>query len=152
MDIISLLDVLKLAKQQQLVAPLILGKSLYELKQSKLYKKYASHIVYWRDFLKEVGLSYTEAYYLVSLYKLFGDYVLEKEEYQDISFDRLKKIYYFAKKDKDITGWLDKAKHLIEGDFKDEINKAKGKKSYLDCEHKNTETLTKCLDCGKWLK
>lgn len=148
----NILSIITLAKQQQLIAPFIIGKALYEVKKEKLYKKYASHIVYWRDFLKEINLSYTESYYLINLYKLFGEIILSNENYQDISFDRLKKIYYFAKKDKNVIGWLDKAKHLLEPDFKDEINKAKGSKTYLDCEHLHTETHVKCMDCGKWLE
>lgn len=126
-----------------------IGCLLSEVKNSKDYKHYASHIHNWNDYLKEINLSYKEAQDMIDVYETFPDRECK-------SFERMKDIAKLKR-----FGFIDdkKKEELYENslclpikDWKDEVQKAEGKSGYLTCDHSEFDNYIRCTKCGKWLK
>lgn len=126
-----------------------LGKILSDIKNNNKFY-IASHIHSWKDYLKELGITFTRAQTLIDTYETFPN--LEDK----IHFDRMKDIARLYKlgliKTASLSDIYDKAVSLTIKDWKDEYNMLEGKSSYLTCEHKNAENYIRCKDCGKWIK
>lgn len=129
-----------------------IGKILYNIKKEKRYYKYASHIKSWRDYIKEIGLTFNQAQNYIDVYETFNSFPDETGEL----FERMNDISRFHKlgliKEKDIPEIYEKCKTLTIKDWKDELHMLEGYSSYLGCTHDKYETYIKCKRCGKWLK
>lgn len=127
------------------------GAYLYELRKNKRYKLLGSHIHNMSDLFKEEGLKRSHGNNYIRVYERFNEYLKDKN--LNIQHRRLIDIlnsYNMLDKSK-IPELIESAAILSYQDFTDELNKAKGKISYLDCEHEDTTAHIKCNVCGKWL-
>ena len=124
-----------------------LGFQLKLLRDSKDFKKY--DVIHWTQFLDMIGMSYAESVKYISLYESINNIGVIPV----ISPNRLKKIikYYKLSTDRDLQGWITLAELAPQKDFNDEINKLKGNKSYMECQHEKTEILIHCKTCHRWL-
>ena len=52
----------------------------------------------------------------------------------------------------DAEKWIENAKSLLPGDYREEVYKAKTGVDALSCNHEDTETFLRCKRCHKWLK
>lgn len=127
-----------------------IGKMLTLLTSNKRYKLYGSHIETKDDFLKEVGLKRSTAYVYMDVWKTFGRHL--EGTTLSVPYRRLIEALPVAKDDESAIEWIAKAQSLLPNDYKAEVHKAKTGVSDLECEHQNTESYLKCLDCGKWLR
>lgn len=126
-----------------------IGKLLNELRTGKLYRDYAEHIRWMGDIAKELHISKSQLHNYERVYTVFGKR-LEKLKLH-IPLLRLIKLVPLVRKGEDMDEWLNKAAGLSYEDFLDEIQIWKGGKSYLDCEHEETEEYQRCKKCQKWI-
>lgn len=147
----ELLEGLRDAIREEAKSYLKVGAYLYELRKEKRYKLLGSHINKMDDLFREEGIKRSHGYNYIRVYEAFHEYLQEKNV--DIKHRRLIDILNVSKRidKKEIPKLLEHAQNLPYQDFKDEINKAQGKVSYLECSHEDTEAHVKCNVCGKWL-
>jgi hypothetical protein len=127
-----------------------LGKLLLMIKETKEWKEFGNDVEYWNQFLDHIGMTVSEASKYISLFQFLAK---KGGTIPKISPSKLKKaIKYHKFSDMDLDSWISLAENGPGRDFNDEINKIKGKKSYLECNHEETETLKRCTICGKWQK
>jgi len=145
----EILETLKVAQKNITKNYLVIGAGLYKIVKEKLWVGYGNHIKTVNDFFNEIGIKRSTAYHCIKVWQEFGKYL--ESDGLDIPFRRVIKLLPVAKENKE--GWLEKAKTLTEKDFEDEIRKAKGKTSYLECQHdKGWVFLKKCKDCQNIFK
>ena len=149
-DLISKIELLNKMNFALVMATLEKGKQLESIKSNKLFLEFASHVKNWIDFLKEIDLAYNDAEQLIGFYNLYKN--TEEERLMEIPIKRLESIVKFKEYIPDIELMLDNAS-LPEKDWKDELNKLKGYRSYIECNHEgNNEEWIRCCDCGRWTK
>ncbi len=149
-DIFAIYKMCKGAIAEERRAYLKIGAYLSILCSNKNYKKLAEHINSKSDLFKELGISRSMGYNYIKTWERFGEYILNSG--LDICHLRLIQLLPIVKDTKEIPAWLDKAAHQSLDDFKSEIKIAKGLPDYLECEHKEQETFSRCKRCGKWFK
>ena len=149
--VFELLNGLREAIKEEAKSYLKIGAYLYEIRKDKKYKLLGSHINNMTDLFKEEGIGRAHGNNYIRVYEMFKDYL--KEHDIEIKHRRLIDILNMSNKldKKMIPKLLEDAKTLTYEDFKDELNKAAGKKSFLECDHTETEAHIKCKSCGKWL-
>lgn len=147
----NLLQGLRQALKDEARSYLTVGAYLYELRKNKRYKLLGSHIHNMADLFREEGLKRSQGNNYIRVYEKFHDYLKDKDI--NIPHRRLIDILNMSNMlDKNqIPQLLEHASTLPYNDFVDELNKARGKKSYLECEHTDTTAHVKCNQCGKWL-
>ncbi|KYC44352.1 MAG: hypothetical protein AMQ74_01977 [Candidatus Methanofastidiosum methylothiophilum] len=123
------------------------GALLTDCKASKTYKKYATHINTFHEFLKEINMPYTRAKQYMDIWKYFGEKLLSEE----CDTDKLIKALPIVKKGGDVEEWFIKAKTLTHQDFNNEVIMTKGHKHSAICNHEHTKEWKKCADCGTWI-
>lgn len=129
------------------------GRILNEIKEKKLYMHYASHIKDWIGLLKELNISYTDAKNLINTFLLSN--ILTEETIEllyKVPLQRIKQLSQLQLTEDNLDNMLLNASCLPQKDWMDELRQLEGYKSYLDCDHKETETFLHCLGCGKWIK
>jgi len=123
------------------------GKILKFAKERKIYKHWGEPVKHWNQYCDAIGISVSEAKSFIDMYDL-----MEKNK-QHVSPSRMKKILRYHKfGSMSLDEWMGFAECAPHKDFMDEINKIKGKKSYLECGHEKTEAYQRCETCGKWFK
>jgi hypothetical protein len=125
-------------------------KYLLEIKESGLFKAIlGDERASWSAYLTQndtFGSRNVIAYY-IRIYDTFvKKWGLDTESFMDIPYSKLYLIVQIATKE-NIFDWLEKARNLTTQDFEDELRIAKGKKSYLDCQHRFDEYEI-CSECG----
>uniref|UniRef100_A0A7C3SND5 Uncharacterized protein n=1 Tax=Dictyoglomus turgidum TaxID=513050 RepID=A0A7C3SND5_9BACT len=152
--VFELVEEIQKAKEETVKGFLIIGKNLDIIQRERLYIYYGEHIQNFEMFLKEIGIKHGTAFNLIRIWRTFGEIITYKNLYVD--YFRLVKLLPVAKdlSDEEKEEWLDKANSLTFSDFEDEIGKAKGKISELECQHpdEEQELYTRCKICGKWIK
>lgn len=149
-EIVSrLVNEISVLKRNIVINFLEVGKRLNEIQKEKLWASYASHLRNFDEFLKEIKIGRSTAYNLIAIWREFGEIIMSKK--LDIQYTDLVKLLPVAKENKE--EWLEKAQNLIPEDFQDELNKAKGRISQLDCPHSEIDIyqMQKCKSCGKIL-
>lgn len=126
-----------------------IGKLLIELTEKKRYKLYGSHIQTKADLLKELGLKRSTAYLYMDVYKTFGNILGDAP---NVPYKRLVEALPVVKTREDAEKWIENAKNLLPGDYREEVYKAKTGVDALSCNHEDTETFLRCKRCHKWLK
>jgi hypothetical protein len=126
-------------------------KAIHDLHSKKLYQVIlGDEDAPWNAYLgqHEVFYSSGKVYMLDRIYrKYIQELELQPSDIYDVPFTKLATLIGVVKKD-DVYEWLNKARDLTTQDFEDEIRKATGKMSYLECEHKNKVTYDICQSCG----
>ena len=148
----ALFDILKSFKEtlsQMNYGAIAIGEMLRIMRDEKMYLDFGNDLTLWTQFLDMIGMSYAEAQKYINLATEFEG---NTQPIPAISPNRLKKIIkYYRHSDIPLEGWFALADTAPQKDFNDEINKLKGKKSYMDCEHGEVEELLHCKTCGRWL-
>lgn len=125
-----------------------IGAILIECKAKKQYKKYASHIEKFQDFLREVDISVTKAKHYMDIWNFWGLKLLE----ESCDIEKLIKAIPVIRKGGNPDEWFIKAKTLSHADFNNEIYQTRGKRNSSICEHPHTKEWHKCEECGAWIK
>ena len=127
-----------------------IGKDLCLMQEKGLWRYYGDHLRTFNDFLRDIHIGSSTAYNCIAIWKRFGrefsSNTLEIPEYS-----RLVKILPVVT-ETNKQEWIEKAIHLEYNDLVDEVRVAKGKTSYLNCPHANSELFIRCKDCGKFYK
>jgi hypothetical protein len=149
----DLIDCLNDANEKSIEYYIEVGQILNEIKDKKLYMHYASHIKDWIGLLKELNVTYTDAKNHIEIYQLFSqsDDTL-KESLYGLSLQRLKQLIQSQVVPEKLQEYIQKASSLPQKDWMDELRQLEGYKSYLECDHQETEQFQHCLGCGKWIK
>ena len=124
-----------------------IGAILIECKKGKKYKKYASHIEKFSDFLREIDIPVTRAKQYMGIWKYFGLELLE----EGCDIEKLIKALPIVRKGGSPEEWLAKAKTLSHADFNNEVYMTRGHRHSSICEHPHVKEWQKCKDCGAWL-
>lgn len=126
-------------------------KLIHEMHAKGLYKVVlGDENAPWSAYLSQHSTYYT-ASKIYMLDKIYGKFVKELsipiEAIKDIPNSKLSAIISFVTKE-NINEWLTKAVELTSQDFQDEIRKAQGKVSYLECRHSNEVNYAICQSCS----
>jgi hypothetical protein len=124
-----------------------IGAILLECKGNKKYKKYASHITKWHEFLREIDIPVTRARQYMDIWKYYGLELLE----EGCDIEKLIKTLPIIRKGAKAEDWLTKAKVLSHADFNNEVYMTRGHRHSSICEHPHVKEWGKCKDCGAWL-
>ncbi len=103
----------------------------------------------WSAYLSQHELFYkaSKVYQLDKIYlKFVKELGLKLEDIQDIPVSKLYNMIGVISKE-NFEDWIVKARELTSQDFNDELRKATGKESYLDCKHKFNDYEI-CSSCG----
>jgi hypothetical protein len=133
-----------------------MGKALHFWKSEKLwrYDLQGTGILSFSSWVKHVlHISPSQAYRLEQIYREVGA-VLEKNSIPiDISKVTLLLPHLEGKTDEEKKEMLEDASVCNVEDIKNNIKDMTGNGTPTDmCEHLNTEQITRCKDCGKWLR
>lgn len=104
----------------------------------------------WSAYLGHEDIFYS-ASQVYTYDKVYGKFIKELgidiTRIADIPTSKLSNLIKIVNLD-NVEDWLSKAESLTTQDFEDELRKAHGKISYLDCSHKNTQIYSICQSCG----
>lgn len=90
-------------------------------------------------------------YQIQQVYKLFSYYIITNPDLRGIDFTRLRQLCPLIKPDtpkETVLDYLHRAKTATNRDYIAFIETLKGKPDQLDCEHKETTSITRCKQCG----
>lgn len=149
-ELFNLIKNLKDEDEKQKQHFINIGEILNYIKKNKLYFYHGTHIKDWLDFLKDIGISYTEFVHMSSVRNMVTN--LEDERILQIPLSRLKQLSKISKTGKDLEEMIEKALSLPIKDWNDEVRMAEGLQSYLTCDHSETEEFQHCKKCGRWIK
>jgi hypothetical protein len=124
-----------------------IGAILIECKGNKKYKKYASHVEKWHDFLREMDIPVSRAKQYMDIWKFYGLTLLET----GCDVEKLIKSLPIVRKGGSTEEWFDKARNLSHQDFNNEVYMTRGHRHSSICEHSHVKDWGKCKDCGAWL-
>lgn len=134
---------------------LIMGQAIHIFKKERLWRYDIEHLPsfkYWVE--HSLHISVAQAHRLEQIYRQVGD-ILEKESIDiDISKITLLLPYLSDKTDAEKKDMLAMAADLTVEDIKNNIKDMTGKsdKATDVCEHQDTELISRCRVCGKWLR
>jgi len=125
-------------------------KLIHQIHNGKLYQVIlGDEDAPWSAYLGQHETFYS-ASKIYTLDKIYGKFISELgligEQIVNIPTSKLANLIGVVTKE-NVEEWLDKAKELTTQDFEDELRKATGKVSYLDCPHKFKEYEI-CSSCG----
>lgn len=125
-------------------------KNIHELHLDKLYTVIiGDEDAPWSAYLANNDIFYS-ASQVYTYDKIYGKFVKELnidiDKLIDIPHSKLSNLISVVTKE-NVDDWLSKAESLTTQDFEDELRKAKGKISYLDCPHKYVP-YSICSSCG----
>jgi len=133
----------------------LMGKAIYIFKKEKLWRKEIEHIPtfkYWVE--HSLHISVAQAHRLAQVYVMVG-YLLEEMSISvDISKITLLLPYMAEKTDAEKRNLLEMASICTIEDIKNNIKEMTGNKDKCTdvCPHSEVELITRCRQCGKWLK
>lgn len=146
----SLIERIRNGTQQIVMNYFLIGKNLCLIQEKHLWRYYGDHLRNFNDFLRDIHLGQSTAYNCMAIWKRYGREVssnsLELPEYT-----RLVKILPVINEENKME-WLNKASVLEIKDLEDEVKIAKGRVSFLNCPHANTEIYIRCQGCGKFFR
>jgi DNA-binding transcriptional MerR regulator len=148
-ELFDLIDTLNDNNEKYIQYYIEIGKILSYIKDKKLYMHYASHVKDWIGLLKELNISYTDAKHLMDTHNFA---VGKEDQISKLPLQRIKQLAQANISPEQTTEYIEKASYLPQKDWMDELRQLEGYKSYLECEHQETETFLRCLGCGKWIK
>lgn len=126
-------------------------KHIHELHSTGLYKVVlGDEDAPWSAYLglNETYYSSSKIYILDKVYQKFiKELELETEDIRDIPISKLSNLINVITKENS-EEWLNNAHMMTTQDFNDELRKAAGKISYLDCKHENEIEYKICQICG----
>lgn len=133
---------------------LYMGKSLCLMKEDNIYRAMGSHIISWKHFVEnELHISKAQADRLIQIYRDIGALLEKHSMVIDISKVTLLLPLLNGKTEDEKVDLLNMAKDCKVEDIKNNIKDLTGKGTTTDnCNHMNTELVSRCKDCGKWLK
>lgn len=132
-----------------------LGKTLKTIHDTKKYRKVASHIETWDDFLREVGISHGKAHYLMEVVECFD------AQLKTVNFDYFPPVsrliqllpYTPSMTEEEKAEWIEKAKLQSLEHWRSEMQLLAGGVDREECPHDgDVLVMEKCLKCGKFLK
>ena len=124
-----------------------MGALLEESKKGKKYKKYASHIEKFHDFLREMDIPFTRAKQYMDIWKYWGERLIS----EGCDIEKLIKALPIVRKGGDKEEWFNKARMLSHADFNNEVYMTKGHRHSSICDHSRLIDWQKCKDCGAWI-
>ncbi len=104
----------------------------------------------WSAYLSLFETFYTasKVYMLDKIYlKFIKELGLHPEQIAHIPHSKLSNLIGVVNKE-NVAEWLTKVEELTSQDFNDELRKATGKISYLECDHHNSKDYSICASCG----
>lgn len=127
------------------------SRLIHEMHSKGLYKVVLGDTnAPWSAYLSQHDTYYT-ASKIYMLDKIYGKFVKELgidiSVVADVPNSKLSAIISFVTKE-NVNEWLTKAGQLTSQDFQDEIRKAQGKVSYLECPHKKEVQYAICQSCS----
>lgn len=124
---------------------------IHQIHSDKLYKVLlGDEEAPWSAYLgqNEVYYSTSKVY---TMDKVYGKFIVElgvdNQVLKEIPLSKLSNLIGVVTKE-NVEEWLTKARELTGQDFNDELRKATGKISYLECPHKNEVDYKICQSCG----
>lgn len=144
----NLIEELRMLKQNITQSYLLLGDRLGTIKDEQLYKAWGYET--FEEFIKdpEINFRRSTAYNLVAIVERFREHIMSNK--LDIGYTRVVRLLPLP--DNEAKTLLSKSPYLTASDFNDELREMRGLMTTYDCEHKDTEVIRKCRDCGKWIK
>ena len=131
---------------------LLMGKSIFHLKKEKLWRVHTEHMPsfkYWVE--HELHISLAQANRLAQIYSELGHILAELPI--EISKVTLLLPHLHDKTDDQKKDMLSMAQNCTIEDIKNNIKDMEGEGNTTDtCLHLNTELVSRCRDCNKWLK
>jgi len=124
---------------------------IHELHNTGMYKSVlGDENAPWSAYLSqfEVFYSASKVYMFDKIYgKFIKELNLDPIIISQIPLSKLSALVKIVTKE-NVFEWLNKAESLTSHDFEDEIRKAHGKVSYLECPHSNERAYMICQSCG----
>lgn len=124
-----------------------IGAILIECKANKKYKKFASHVEKWHEFLREMDIPVSRAKKYMDIWKFYGLTLLS----EGCDIEKLIKSLPIVRKGGSPEEWFTKAKTLSHADFDNEVYMTRGHRHSAICDHSHVKEWGKCKDCGAWL-
>lgn len=130
---------------------ILTGKAIYHLKKERLWRHYGSPSPSWKYWVEhELHVTCRHADRLAMIYVELGH--LLPDILIDISKVATLLPYIHGKTDEEKVEMLNMAKDLRVEDIKNNIHEMKGEAITDGCDHPDTELISRCRICGKWIR
>jgi hypothetical protein len=132
---------------------LTMGRTFYEIKQTKLYRYAGDHVKNMSDFARETGMSSSKMYYYVGIYEKFCVKLKQApDRIMNIAQSKLRELLPIVN-EQNVEELLQDAESLGYHGFMEQLRDRKGKLAHDKCDHDCTrEVFERCTECGKWFK
>ncbi len=134
---------------------LLMGKAIHFLRQERLWQFEDNQVPTYKYWVEhELQISVSQAYRLEQVYLAVGEVLLDIAIPIDISKVTLLLPHIEDKTDQEKADMLEEASNLTVEDIKNNLKDINGQpeKATDVCEHEETELLSRCRQCGKWIR